>query len=194
MTALWCWPDLAATARHIEVVQDRIARLAEVRHESWEQLAVTIGRMYRTGVIGIGDLLAIFDEVKELHGPGFTKVWDEHVSIPSKRIRHAVAMEIRHAPNGPHGSWHGAFPIERDDRIPGPGTPVAYVIFDGQWVPAYTGSTAAFWTRFNAHRRQKPDALAWWIAYGCEDREAAFALEEELLAEHRPYLNKKVTR
>lgn len=79
------------------------------------------------------------------------------------------------------------------EPAPPVGVSVVYVLFDVWNEPAYVGSTQDFRVRLAVHRKEKPGLLT-WTAFPCADREAAYVLENRLLKEYKPHLNKKASR
>lgn len=82
----------------------------------------------------------------------------------------------------------GPAQLAADDARPPTGQAVAYVLYDGL-EPVYIGSTGHFSARLARHRRDK--TFDRWTAYPCADREAAYLLEDQLLAERFPPLNRR---
>lgn len=178
--------ELQATARHIELIDAKIEKLSSLRAESWTQLLTAAHRMYRSRRFTEADLLRLFDSMKASYGPGFTAVWNEHMPIQANRMpRWRIDL-----PNGPGESWLGEIPIGSNSPSPPFGVAVVYVLFDGANEPVYVGSTDAFRARISSHRREKPEARR-WTAHRCRDREHAFQVEDRLLREHMPRMNKR---
>lgn len=110
---------------------------------------------------------------------------------------------IKHVPTGPHGSWtnydphwHDSLPdwidcVPSDENpMPPRGQAVLYVLYDAFSTPCYVGSTGNFPARLRWHLNDgKPVTV--WSAFPCASRAAAYALEDRLLKQHMPYLNKK---
>lgn len=191
--------DLEATAAHIVGVQRKIERLEQVKRDSWAQLLMAVKRAYDE-YLDEEDLCHFLEDMKLSYGPGFGTFWDQNMprELSYSRVRHAAAKQ-RHwrkkyeanQPNGPAaGTWVGTFPIESDQPMPMWGEAVVYVLFDLNNDPCYVGSTETFTTRLRTHQREKL-GLARWMAYRCADREDAYRLEDKLLKEHKPHMNKK---
>ncbi|MBL1120211.1 GIY-YIG nuclease family protein [Streptomyces sp. 110] len=70
---------------------------------------------------------------------------------------------------------------------------VVYALFDARNDPCYLGSTDQFRTRIGKHVKDGK-VFTSWQAYPCPDREAAYVLEDRLLKERLPSLNKKASR
>lgn len=101
---------------------------------------------------------------------------------------HAGAQ--RAPPNGPEGTYVGVAPLPGDDVAPLEGTPVVYVLFDEDNEPCYVGSTQNLRARLNAHLTNGKQFVR-WQAYPCASREDAYVLEERLLVERMPRLNRR---
>ncbi len=194
MESFLAFDDLRATAGHIDLVQSKVDRLMAVREDSWRQLLTAVGRLYRDGTVSAVHLLQFHRDMRHAYGAGFTKVWDSCIDIRSSKLRWVVEREQRVAAQRDVASWWGTFPVDGNYDFPEKTIAVVYVLFDFMDVPAYVGSTDQFKERMKAHKRERPGMFARWVAYPCEDREAAYQLEEQLLRANLPYLNRKVTR
>lgn len=193
------YPELAATAGHIVNVQNKLDRLGDVKRDSWAQLLAAVHRLFEV-CLSEEDLMDFLDEMGASYGVGYTRFWDAHmpkhlsyvrVRSEAQRIRYWREEYDRNRPNGPaSNTWAGTWPVTRDQPTPRAFLPVVYVLFDGANEPAYVGSTEDFRTRMKVHQREKP-GLARWMAYRCADREGAYVLEDKLLKEHKPRMNKK---
>lgn len=190
-----------ATLQHIALIRSKINRLFEAQLEAERQLLHRIGRDWVAGRLSARAALDLHfryqDTVcpKEEDGrrrympkrPRYDELWDEAVPVSFTDLYDL----IYHAPNGPFGSWQGEYPLSHDSGPRPPnGQSVVYVLFDENNTPCYVGSTERFADRLRQHGRTKK--FVRWVAYPCEDRGAAYALEVKLLAEHKPYLNRKV--
>lgn len=188
-----------ATLQHIEAVHDRQERLLAARIEAENQMLHRIGSMHRCGEISDDQLHELWHQYRALGIDGRSKRWDANIVITwramQRRLNEAQRDE-RHArifaPNGPEGTWVGAWPRSSDDPAPRSGQAVVYVLFDEENTPCYVGSTSYFRARLSAHAKDK--IFARWQAYPCENRELAYQLEVRLLAQHKPRLNQKVGR
>lgn len=92
-------------------------------------------------------------------------------------------------PNGDDGLWHGVWPLPLRDPRPPSGTPVVYVLYDGEGPrPIYVGKTERFSIRL---RRHHFNGKAWtrWVAYPCRDTQHAFETEGRLIDQLRPFQN-----
>lgn len=193
-------PELLATASHIVNVQAKLDRLAEAKRDSWAQILAAAKRLYAQRRFGDQDLIDLLADMKESYGVGYTKFWDAHMPRDIRHARiHAEAQRITYwrtsdsvnQPNGPAaGTWVGTFPLTVEQPTPRWGISVVYVLFDEMNQPAYVGSTEDFRVRVKTHQRDKP-GLVRWMAYACDDREAAYRLEDRLLREHMPHMNKR---
>lgn len=110
---------------------------------------------------------------------------------------------IKYVPTGPHGSWTNYDPSwdpnlpERvfctptiENPMPPPGQAVVYVLYDSTGTPCYVGSSGDFPARLRWHMKKGKPVVV-WRAFPCSSREEAYALEDRLLKQNKPYLNKK---
>ncbi|MFF3665393.1 GIY-YIG nuclease family protein [Microtetraspora malaysiensis] len=195
------------TLFHIELIRNKIDKLITVQVNAEQQLLHRAGRDYTAGRLPIESLSVLYQRYRDtvwrqeggrrfyFDRAPFTWVWNINVPIRSDELPHLLRRlerARRNAPNDANGSWSGEYPL--DDEAPRPlnGESVVYLLFDTDNVPCYVGSTEYFKSRIQAHGRDKK--FVRWAAYPCADREAAYLLEERLLKEHKPYLNRKVTR
>lgn len=186
--------ELRATAGHIDLVQSKLDRLLVAKQDSWAQLLTAAARMYATGRLTTAHLVQLHREMKLSYGPGFSRTWDRNMPVRSNKLPHVAARERRIAEEQSRRSWYGTFPLDGSYTVPSKGVSCVYILFDKEDVPAYIGSTEQFRTRMGNHRRDRPGIFVRWICYTCENREAAYLLEEKLLGENLPYLNQKATR
>jgi hypothetical protein len=199
---LWAfrqYADLEATAAHIVGIQGKIERLEQVKRDAWSQLLAGVMRAYAAG-LDEEDLVQLIADMKASFGTGFGLFWNAHMpaSLSYQKVRNAAkykdywrAQYAHNAPNGPtDGTWVGTFPIGDDQPMPMLGEAVVYVLFDLYNDPCYVGSTDGFGSRLRTHERERL-GLARWMAYRCADREDAYRLEDRLLKEHMPHMNKK---
>lgn len=196
MEAFLRHPELAATAGHLAVVQRKLERLTTAKQESWEQLMVAVGRMYRAGELAPEDLLSLMNDMAAGYGTGYTALWDDQFGgrpISAKRLAHHVAARARLRRDHSITHWSGTFPLCGQDA-PRSWVAVVYVLYDETNEPVYVGSTDNFHARMSGHHARKLARIVRWSAYRCNDREHAYEVEERLLAEHKPRLNKKTTR
>lgn len=182
------------TLFHIELITKKRKKLLKAQVEAERQVLHRIGRDYAAGKLTIVELHGLYRRYRDLvsydERPGFSTLWDEAVPEHHARVGNLARQALLHTPN--HGrSWVGEWPIGHNPYPPD-GQSVVYVLFDHENVPCYVGSTFKFKQRLKSHRPQKQ--FVRWMAYPCDDREDAYLLEEKLLAEHKPYLNKKVGR
>ena len=186
-------PSLDATHQHIALLRRKQEQLRACQIEAEEQYLHRVGQLYADGQISEAELAFTYQAYAGIALTGFMKRWDAALAIPAARmqyvIRHLDTLE-RHAPNMADGTWQGAWPLDAGDRLPAYETCVVYVLYDATNEPCYVGSTQNLSARLKAHYKDgKP--LVRWSAFPCADREAAYQLEEKLLAEYQPYLNKK---
>lgn len=189
-------------------VQDRLAAMEALADE---QAALT-DRRVAAELIFMRELKAEIDAaaldprtVQEAYlaaravaSDGFFRRWNDMMPVriqgAATRAMHRARQAAREVPNGTGGHyWFGTAFLGPTDPAPLEGTPVVYVLYDVANEPIYVGSTRDFLNRLAAHLRDgKP--VARWMAYPCRDREAAYELEEKLLAEYKLPLNMRVTR
>lgn len=181
--------SLAATLQHVELIQNKEDRLAAARRQAMEQAIHRIATEYRTGALTYNQLCTALLAVRSVKQQGSLKLWDEVVGVPWKRL----AQYAKRLPNGPAGSWIGEYPIPLDAPIPIYGVSVVYVLFDENNTPCYVGSTDKLSPRLTAHEKDGKHFVR-WQAHPCKNREHAYRLEDRLLKQHKPYLNRKASR
>jgi GIY-YIG catalytic domain len=181
--------SLTATLQHIRLIQEKEARLANARQEALAQALHRIGSDYRTGRLTPEQLFAAFTEIHALEMSGRMHMWNEIVGISWQRLTQLG----KQLPNGPEGSWVGEYPIPADAPRPIYGISVVYVLFDEANEPCYVGSTNKLSARLNAHKKDGKRFVR-WQAHHCGDRDHAYRLEDRLLRQHMPYLNRKASR
>lgn len=181
--------SISSTLQHIQLIQEKEARLAAARHQALEQTLHNIATDYSTGRITQYQLCAAFEEVRRLEMPGRMSAWDRIVGLSHRRL----IQLAKQLPNGPEGSWVGEYPIPLDAPRPIYGVPVVYVLFDEANEPCYVGSTDKLSPRLTAHEKSGKRFVR-WQAHPCDDREHAYRLEDRLLKRHKPYLNRKASR
>lgn len=184
-------PDstFAATIQHIELLHDKQLRLLKARQEAEEQLLHQLGSAYRCGDIGVEQLLEVSSRYKFLNLDGRSKRWNQNVGINW----HSMSAMSDQGMNGPEGTWVGEWPCAYYSPAPGRGVAVVYVLFDEANTPCYVGSSHNFRTRLKAHDKAGKRFVR-WQAYPCRDREHAYQLEDRLLKERLPHLNRKASR
>lgn len=180
---------LAATLQHIEAVHARQAKLLAARESAEEQLLHRLGSAFRCGEIGVSELIQVYSRYKDLDIVGRSKRWNKHVGIHWQSM---AAMSERGL-NGPEGTWIGDWPVHYLAPAPAKGISVVYVLFDAENEPCYVGSTKNFRQRLNDHAKDGK-VFVRWQAYPCRDREHAYQLEDRLLKERLPHLNRKASR
>jgi hypothetical protein len=195
--------EMAASVQHLELIGEsidslraKIARLEVARTETLRQIAAASKR-------AIGDRRwgreEMFDLYEALNTPGFFTAWNAAGLPHPARLRAEVEMARRNAPNDlASGGWLGEFDWEHPiGVIPSPHppnwTPVVYVLYAPDAEPVYCGSTEHFKQRLKAHHREGKRFAA-WRASPCADREQAYILEDRLLKQSCPPLNRKASR
>lgn len=181
--------SMSTTFQHIGLIQAKEERLADARRNALHQVLHRIGSDYNTGNLTHRELCTAFLAVRGQKLRGAMNAWDDIVGISSKRL----IQLAKQLPNGPENSWTGDYPIPADAPRPISGIPVVYVLFDDANEPCYVGSTDKFSARMNVHAKSGKRFVR-WQAYGCDDRDHAYRLEDRLLKQHKPYLNRKASR
>lgn len=182
-----------ATLSHLELITQKRLRLDMAQIDAERQVLHRIGRDFEAGRISERDLVQLYARYRKIRMndspgmPAFTRMWRETIPVNPARMQHGIV----HDPE-PDGTWAGEYPLA-DDARPPDGQSVVYVLFDPENAPCYVGSSEQFATRLRAHEKGGK-RFARWIAYPCADRGAAYALEDRLLKEHKPYLNRRAAR
>ena len=101
--------------------------------------------------------------------------------------RRAIEIEC-HTPNEPDGSYSGAWPLIATTARPPRDLAVVYVLRNLRGRAVYVGSTDNFGARLKAHQASGK-TWATWTALPCADRQEAYEVEEQYLAEYMPHLN-----
>lgn len=179
----------AATLQHISMLRERELRLTQMRERAEEQMLQRLGTAHRRGAISDAQLHAAYDAYRELGIPGRSKRWNAHIDVPWG----SIDQERRWLPNGPEGTWVGVWPLQLNHSAPIGGTPVVYILFDDCNIPCYVGSTGNLRARLKAHARTGK-VFSQWQAYPCRDREHAYEVEDRLLKEKLPHLNRRAGR
>ncbi len=178
-------PYPAATLQHIGLLKRKQERLLAAQHEAEGQFLHAVAAAYAAGELDMAVLADAYQEYRAVAATGFRNRWNDAISVSAATIREWPSA----APNGPAGSWEGTYPID-GGPAPRHGVCVAYVLFDDANEPCYVGSTSNFRNRLGNHRRDGK-VFVRWAAFPSVSREAAYELEDQLLAEHLPYLNKR---
>lgn len=178
----------AATLQHLELLRRKRDDLKAKQAEAEEQHLHRIGCAYTAGQIGMDALAEAYAAFRAVSDPGYSHRWNAFITVSAARVVSYIKLQAYHAPSAEWQAWEGTFPFG-PETTPGAGTSVVYILFDQANVPCYVGSTAHFRGRLHQHAKDKQ--FAFWRAYPCADRAAAYALEDRLLREHKPYLNKR---
>jgi len=181
--------SMSSTLQHIRLIQEKEARLATARREALAQVLHRIGSEYRTGRLTPEQFFEAFREIHALEMSGRMLMWNEIIGVSWQRLTQLG----KQLPNGPEGSWVGEYPIPAEAPRPIYGISVVYVLFDETNQPCYVGSTNKLSARLNAHKKDGKRFVR-WQAHHCGDREHAYLVEDRLLREHKPYLNRKASR
>lgn len=184
-----------ATLQHIAMLSAKRRTLLAAQAEAEEQFAHSVGRMYRAGQLDLDDLLDLYLAFRDAsdRAKGFSTRWNSAVPVSPGRLFAWEQERGSRQVDGPAGSWAGDWPGGKDDPLPPARGFMVYVLFDERNEPCYVGSSGQLRQRLGQHARDGKQ-FAHWTAYECPSREEAFALEDRLLAEHKPYLNKKSGR
>lgn len=183
--------DYAPDLHHLALLAAKAETIDTARISAEEQLIHRLACEYSNGSLDAGAVYSTFAAARGSAARGFAKRWDARMphELQTKRI---IWTAVKYAPD-PDGNWRGIYPFASETKTPAPGSSVVYVLFDDENRPCYVGSTEQFRIRMNAHHSAEK-RFTQWIAHPCRDRETAFVIEERLLAEHQPYLNRKPTR
>lgn len=181
--------SVRATLQHIGMLHERQQKLLAMREEAEAQMLHRLGVAHRAGEVDDMVLVEVFRQLKALDIPGRSTRWDAHISI-----RWAAMVDVgRWKPNGPAGTWIGDYPLDPAAAGPRPGRAVVYVLYDADNEPCYVGSTAQLRQRMKQHAKDGK-VFTRWHAYPCRNREHAYELEDRLLKEHMPHLNRRAGR
>ncbi|WP_068924976.1 GIY-YIG nuclease family protein [Planobispora rosea] len=179
-----------ATLQHIELIARKRDKLLAAQLDAENQVLYRAASDYAAGRLSPDGLAEIYQRYRAViatdERPSMTQVWNENVPVSIAQLKARISPQ----PNI-DGTWRGVYPFA-DDWRPPLGQSVVYVLYDADNIPCYVGSTQEFSTRLNNHARDK--AFTAWTAYPCTDREAAYQLEDRLLKERKPYLNRKASR
>lgn len=196
-----------ATLDHIVATSRKIDSLRDRQYDAEQQFLYRLSTLYALKLFTIEDLWRI----SERYAPAyFLPEWEERwaeTDLPAlDTLMDLWTESLKYTPNGPGGSWTNYDPRwdenlpdwisctpADDNPMPPRGQSVVYVLYDGTGTPCYVGSTGDFSARLKWHLKDRKPVVV-WKAFPCEDREAAYLLEDRLLKEHLPYLNKKVGR
>lgn len=180
-----------STVQHILLMYAKVEKLNRARGEAQEQLIHRLADDYRNGRITAADVYAARVALQGATVPGFKASWD--AAMPHElHYSRIVWTAVRYAPDT-DGNWRGEYPFTDASRTPTFGVSVVYVLFDEGNRPCYVGSTGRFRVRLSAHARDGKEFVR-WLAYPCKDRNHAYELEDRLLREHKPYLNRRASR
>ena len=182
--------SFASTLQHLDLLNQRLAKLHAAREEAEHQVLHRAGSAYRNGEIDILQLTDIYETYSALAIPGRTSRWNKHIDI-NWHVMGRIAEHSR--PNGPENTWVGDWPLAPNGCCPERGVNVVYVLFGPDNEPCYVGSTKTFRQRLKVHEKDGKEFQR-WQAYMCRDREHAYQLEERLLKERLPRLNRKAAR
>lgn len=184
---------IEATLQHCQMIQRKIESLQGALASAREQMFHDIAVQHRANRFTEDDLADLYHEVRQT-GTGFHAQWEKIVGVNTCTLRHVRIARDRTRKNGPGGlSWVGTYPIAVTDPAPANWSSVVYVLYDSANEPIYVGSTWHFRERMNDHwKNGKP--IARWMACPAGSREAAYLMEDGLLKERKPSMNRKAGR
>jgi predicted GIY-YIG superfamily endonuclease len=185
-------PALHATASHLSLIQAKLDTLDRAKRDSWAQLLTSASRLFAAGELSYADLAVLCAEMKDSYGPGYSTAWNSIMPVAANQVKWLAERELQAALIGTHGCWRGLVPVA-DQMAPPKGTSVLYVLFDDENEPVYVGSTGNFRARMYGHQRDKREAVR-WVAYPCHDRDRAYEIEDRVLKERLPRMNKRAGR
>lgn len=195
-----------STIEHMLHIGNRMETLRDALFNCEEQLIHRLGVEFRAGEVSMEQAADIVYEIRHLLAPGWTKRCDEIFGpgirkLMSRRTQVAANLD-RYGENEPWG-WRGECSIEwvkHPDGLtsekfiswprPMRGVSVVYLLHSIEGVALYVGSTQNFSDRLKAHLVDGKPA-AFWSAYKCSTRESAYEIEDRLLKEHMPTMNKR---
>lgn len=187
----------SATVQHLRLLHAKVERLNELRRQAEDQLIHRVAVDYQAGRITVDQVYALYQTcrgivlpARTVNGrkcPGFGTRWDD--AVPTELRKQRLPGTTKHRPD-PDGNWRGTYPLVEGVRYPPYGVNVVYVLYDADNNPCYVGSTSQFRGRLDWHHRDGKRFTS-WLAHPCDSREEAYQLEERLLNEHKPYLNRK---
>lgn len=192
--------ELAASIQHLELIGEligslraKIKRLETARADTLRQIAEASKRV--ADGWSTAEKLALYEK---LNRPGMFTAWNAAGLPHPGRMRADLAAEVRHAPNDPvSGGWLGEFSQDGHGSVSDPRPPdwtsVVYVLYAADCEPIYCGSTEHFKQRLKTHHREGKRFVA-WRAVRCPDRAQAYALEDRLLKQSCPPLNRRAGR
>lgn len=186
----------ASTLDHIKLISakraEMAAKLQQAQLEAEGQLVHRIANDYATGHLTDRELCEAYDAYRAVAIQGFSSIWNASMPFSVVQMQH-MKTRLRREDRCAAGSWSGCFPFVDEEATPPYQFSVVYVLFDAENIPCYVGSTENFRSRVRAHARDGKRFVR-WSAHPCADREAAYQLEDRLLREHKPYLNRRVGR
>lgn len=164
-------PDVEATLRHIELLIEKQARLAQAQDEATQVLRDLVRKhrwsadlaLYFHGRLGTGGV--------KHRGPIF-----QGTGWSLDRLRRVE-------------QYRAAIDEPRNAMV-GPGVEAVYALIDGGQV-VYVGRTSHLSQRLKAHRRNG-NTFDEWETYPCESRKHARDLEAVLIQQHRPPRNRRI--
>lgn len=182
---------IQASQEHITKLSEKIDELFWRQLEAEGQVFHRLKCLYQDGSASIVDMLDAYQMwASQVCAEGWHERWAD-AGLPSEDELHSLFVAgLKHQRNEPYG-WSGDWKkATAASPMPPRGQSVVYILYDASNDPCYVGSTGDFAKRLADHRRGGK-AFIRWAAYPCTDRAAAYLLEDRLLKENMPYLNKK---
>jgi hypothetical protein len=186
---------IRATAQQVGFIDQKIRMLEARRDEAEDQLYMALERERKRAALDEYRMAGIYGSLRVIFGRAIARRWDMHIPLVSSRMAGILTLGVdRHRLNGPRGeSWVGNFPLDWREPAPRDGLSVVYVLYDDTNEPVYVGSSEKFRQRLKAHVKAGK-VLTAWMAAPCADRAHAYQVEERLLKERLPPLNKRASR
>lgn len=178
---------LAVAAHRVQFQQQERVRATDALVHAEIDFLTTLAERHRAGVVTWAQLDAAYRLVAYNGGfaaPGGVARWKEIVGVP----RSGMIAKVQEEAVNSDGAWSGHTPLEEGEFFPPDDQSVVYLLFDVDNVPVYVGSTARLKTRLAQHQSDK--VWTQWVAYRCENRQAAYELETRYLRQYKPRYNK----
>jgi hypothetical protein len=185
---------IGATLQHCLMIQQKIATLQGTLASAREQLFHDVAITYRAGGMTLDELADLYDKARRA-GSGFSAQWEAVVPVTGRTLLARQQHLVRRQMNGPGGvSWVGVYPLPVSAPAPPNWTSVVYVLYDSTNEPVYVGSSEHFRERLIRHAKYNGVPVVSWMACPTASREAAYLLEDTLLKERLPSMNRKASR
>ncbi|MDT7642885.1 MAG: hypothetical protein QOC83_7179 [Pseudonocardiales bacterium] len=159
---------LRASARHIELIQDKRRRLAEILVFAESQFLAALRREYETGATTWAQLRDAHGMLAAGHSPGLRARWLDAIPVSPEKV---MCNAKREAAGGARAEWKGHRPLLSGEHYPPTGQCVVYVLFDANHHPIYVSNTTSCSRRF-ADDRARGRRWSSWIARAVDSDEA----------------------